>query len=42
MKMAKPMTAAAKRNATKIEVFTANYLIDKDGRGLLGLFDEPL
>jgi DNA adenine methylase len=39
LKMAKPMASPAKRNIQKIEVFTANYRIEKDGYGILGLFD---
>jgi DNA adenine methylase len=39
IKMTKPMTSKSKRSVQKIEVFTANYRIDKEGYGLLSLFD---
>jgi DNA adenine methylase len=37
--MKKPMTAQMGRTLQKIEVFTANYPIEKEGHGLLSLFD---
>jgi hypothetical protein len=37
--MKKPMTTQMGRTLQKIEVFTANYPIEKDGYGLLSLFD---
>ncbi|GHV90433.1 hypothetical protein AGMMS50268_09360 [Spirochaetia bacterium] len=42
IRMRKPMTAqnGAGRTNDKIEVLTANYPIDKEGYGVIGLFDN--
>jgi DNA adenine methylase len=41
LRVGKPMTAQTGHVLDKIEVLTANYLIDKDGYGVRDLFNKP-